>query len=121
MYVFPALLDDELHQHVRRFGNTPSDALVIADFQVPCLSCIPEGLVVVCPVPAAILDSILQMVEVYHLVQDGGNHVFDWPVQRPRADVQLVAAFPVRTGPRFSNGNMPVGPGRGLDGNNWLL
>ena len=40
-------------------------------------------------------------------MQDGGNHVFDWPVQRPRADVQLVAAFPVRTGPRFSNGNMP--------------
>lgn len=59
---------------------------------------------------------------LYHqmTMHQSGNHIFDWPVQRARANVQLVpgALAPL---PRFGNGHMPVGFGCALDRDNRLF
>lgn len=91
--VRPALFDDEVTEGVGRLCDAPSDARVIADRQVTGGSRIPEFLVVVRPAPAAILNAVLQIPEVYHFMQQRRRCVFNRPVERSRSDVQLMAVF----------------------------
>ena len=89
----PALLNDEVAEGVGRLCDAPSDARVIADRQVTGGSRIPEFLVVVRSAPAAILNAVLQIPEVYHFMQQSRRRVLDRPVECSRSDVQLMAVF----------------------------
>ena len=51
--------------------------------------------VVVRAASGGILDSSLEVVEVYHFVQHGGDYVLDGTGERSCADVELVTEFSV--------------------------
>ena len=54
-------------------------------------------------------------------MKHGSRHVFYGAVQRPGSDVKLMPLSAVRPLPCLSYGDMPVGPGGTLDGNNGFL
>lgn len=111
----PALFNDEIAKGLGRLRDTPPDARVVADGQVACGGCIPEFFIVVRPAPAAILNAVLQIPEVYHFMQQRRRRVFDRPVECSRSDVQLMAVF-LPLAPRLANCHMAVCAGRALDG-----
>ena len=91
--VCPALFNDEIAKGIGRLCDAPPDARVVADGQVAGGSCIPEFFVVVCPAPAAILNAVLQIPEVYHFMQQSRRRVLDRPVKSSGPDVQFVTVF----------------------------
>lgn len=67
--VIPSLLQNELTKGFRWFCYAPTDARVIADFQVAGFGNCLKFLIVVCAAPATILYTILHIVNMYALVE----------------------------------------------------
>lgn len=116
----PALVQDELTKGIGWLGDAPPDSRVITDVKIPGRGRIAELLVVVGPAAAAILYTVLNVPEVHAFVQHGGDHVLDWAVQRPRADVQFMAGGRSLV-PCFGNSNMTIGPRGALYGDDGFL
>ena len=104
----PSLPQDVFDQRVGRLGDAPPDTRVIANVQIALLGSVAEPLVVVCPASAAILNPVLQVVEVHHFMQHRRHYVFNGSIKRSRSDVQLMALLAVRPAPRFGDGHMTV-------------
>ena len=119
--ILPALGEDKGNQIVGGLRDAPPDALVVADLQVTGLRGVPEAAVVVRPAPAGVLHASLQVEQVDHFMKESSGNVLNGPIQRPRSDVQLVSRASVRSLPRLCHGDMSVGPGRVLDGDDGLL
>lgn len=119
--IIPALGDNELDKRLRRLRDTPPNALVIGDMEVPRLRRLPKPLVVVGPAPAGVLYPGLYIIEMDHFMEHRSRHVLDGPVQGPGSDVQLMPCSPVRPLPRLGYGDVSVSPWRALDSNDRLL
>ena len=89
--------------------------------QIPCLGGVTKFLVVVGPAPAGVLYAGLQIIKMDHFMKNGSRHVFYGSVEGSRSDIQFMALSAVRPLPCLSHGDMPVGPGGTLDGNNGFL
>lgn len=111
----PALVQNEFTKGIGRLGDAPPDARVITDVKITGGGCIAELLVVVGSAAAAILYTVLHVPQVNAFVQHGGNHIFDGPVQRSRADVQFMAGGRSLV-PCFCNSYMAVSPRGALYG-----
>lgn len=111
----PALVQNELTKGIGWLGDAPPDARVITDVKITGGGCIAEFLVVVGPAAAAILYIVLHVPQMDAFMQHSGNHIFDGPVQRSRADVQFMAGGRSLV-PCFGNGNMTIGPRGALYG-----
>ena len=67
--VIPALRNNKLTKGFCRLGDAPADARVITNFEVAGFGGLFELFVVVCAAPAAILYTILHIVNMYALVE----------------------------------------------------
>ena len=67
--VIPALLNDKFAKGFCRLSDAPADARVVANFEVAGLGGLFEFFVVVRAAPAAILYTILHIVNMYALVE----------------------------------------------------
>lgn len=105
----PALVQYEFTKGIGWLGDAPPDARVITDVKITGGGCITELLVVVGPAAAAILHTVLQVPQMDAFMQHGGNHIFDGPVQRSRADVQFMAGGRSLV-PCLGDGHMAVSP-----------
>lgn len=68
MNIVPALFQNEITEGFCRFCDAPSDARVIADFQVAGFGCRLEFLIMIRAAPAAILHAVLDVPKVYTLM-----------------------------------------------------
>ena len=111
--IVPALFQNEITEGFCRFCDAPSDARVIADFQVAGFGCRLEFLIMIRAAPAAILHAVLDVPKVYTLMQGSSYHTFYRSCERSRADVQLVAGH-IPSLQRFGYGNVSICLGRTL-------
>ena len=66
--IVPALFQNEITEGFCRVCDAPSDARVIADFQVAGFGCRLEFLIMIRSAPAAILHAVLDVPKVYTLM-----------------------------------------------------
>ena len=87
MNIVPALHQNELTKSFRWFCYAPTDARVITDFQVTGFGGGFEFSVVILPAPAAILYTMLHIVNVYALVEFRCHNLKNASVKRSCPDV----------------------------------
>lgn len=85
--VLPALLEDVGEGVIGDGGDCPPIACVMLNVQPVGLGGGFESLVVVGITSAAILDPVLEVLQVSHLVQEGADDILDGALQRVGADV----------------------------------
>ena len=85
--IAPALGDDEVDKGLCRLGDAPSNAGVIADFEVPRLCRIAEIFIVIAPAPAGIRNFVLKIVQMYSLMKQCGHDLGYVPVKGARPDI----------------------------------
>ena len=110
------VLQNELQEFVARTGDRPTILVMVIDNQAMGEGCVPELAVVVGVTPGTVLNTIYIIVVVNHLMQEGGCDFFDRSGKRSCADVDFVRASHFGNPGIFSQGEVAVCLGGGLDG-----
>lgn len=88
--IAPTLGDDKVDKGLCRLGDAPSNAGVIADFEVSRLCRIAEIFIVITSAPAGIRDFVLNVIQMDSLMEQCGHDLGYVPVKRARPDVELM-------------------------------
>lgn len=117
--VAPVLRGTEGAQGFGGLSDAPADTLVIVDGQAALFAFLFEPLIMVGAAPAGVLDIVDLTVVVDHFMNKGSDGIRNGAVQGFSGDIDfMVGLLTLIIPPDFRTGEVPIGAGAGLDGNN---
>lgn len=117
--IAPVLRGTEGAQDLCGLGDTPANTLVVVDGQAALFGLLFETLIMIGTAPAGVLDIVDLTVVMDHFMDKGSDGIRNGAVQGFSGDIDfMVGLLTLVIPPDFRTGEVPIGAGGGLDGNN---
>ena len=110
------VLQNHFQKVIARRGDCPTILVVVIDNQAMGMSGVPELPIVVGVASATILNTLHIIVVVNHLMEQSCNHFLDGAGEGSCSDVDFVGSTDFRNPGVFSQREVSISLGRGLDG-----